>query len=243
MRGTLSFLRTTSTITKAVVDGWQLVLVGLACVRELEPKSWIESFTQVNLHPHYRVCFNDWCERIAHHLQGGLSFKCEKVLDHYTMLPSFWHGMPPEEKKLAVSILETHQGKYSTACVREMHTKLHVPLADMQNLRVCLELALDDVSHLERGVPHKPVGVEPVAVTTAKAGLADIDAGLSSFMLHPKKENGEQMFSGMDKFEHLAKLARRSVPDTQVCANAPHHASRACRAPTTPAATNTPTPR
>ena len=71
------------------------------------------------------------------------------MLDTYLLLPSFWHGMTPEEKKQAVAILvTTHEGKYSVACLREMHTKLHVPLPDMQNLRVCLELAAEDPSHL-----------------------------------------------------------------------------------------------
>ena len=50
MRSALAFLRTTSTLTKAVVDGWQLVHVGLACERELRPKTWTESFKMVNLH-------------------------------------------------------------------------------------------------------------------------------------------------------------------------------------------------
>ena len=61
MRSALAFLRTTSTLTKAVVDGWQLVHVGLACVRQLRPETWIESFKMVNLHPHHRVSFDDWC--------------------------------------------------------------------------------------------------------------------------------------------------------------------------------------
>ena len=215
MRSALAFLRATSTLTKAVVDGWQLVLVGLACVRDLKSETWIESFKAVNLHPHHRVPFEDWCKRIAHHLQGGQSFKSEKVLDTYLMLPSFWHGMEIAEKKSAVSILATHEGKYSVACVRELHMKLHVPLSEMQNLRVCLELAEENPSHLERGVPDKPVGEEPAAVTSAKAGLADINEGLNSFLLHPKKDNGEHLLTGMAKFDHLIKLARRSIPDTQ----------------------------
>ena len=215
MRDALAFLRSTSTITKAVVDGWQLVLVGLACVRTLEPETWIESFKIVNLHPHHRVPFADWCTRIAHHLQGGLTFKSEQVLDSYLMLPSFWHGMETAEKKSALSILTANKGEYSVACVRELHTKLHMPLTEMQNLRVCLELAADNPSHLERGAPSKPVGEVPAAVTAAKAGLADINKGLTSFLLHPKKDNGEQLLSGMAKFDHLTKLARRSIPHTQ----------------------------
>jgi hypothetical protein len=212
MRGSLDFLRKSSQITRGVVDSWDLVHVGLAAVRELESKVWIHSFKKVNLHPHHRVSFADWCKCISHHLQGGLAFKEESVVDAYALLSPFWHGMMPEEKKLAMTIFQSHENKYSVACVRELHSRVHIPLSDMQALRVCLEHAEQDPSHLDRGVPEKPACNEPAEVVTAKAAVADINQGLSSFMLHPKKADGSQLLSGAAKFDHLSKLARRSVP-------------------------------
>jgi hypothetical protein len=75
MRTSLDFLRKNTRVTHAVIDSWDLVLVGLAAVRELAPASWITSFKKVNLHPHFRVDFRSWCDRISHFLQGGASFK------------------------------------------------------------------------------------------------------------------------------------------------------------------------
>jgi hypothetical protein len=215
MRGALGFLRTSSKITKGVTDGWMLIHVALAAVRELDSESWIKSFKKVNLHPHHRVSFEEWCKRIAHHLQGGLNFKPETHRDMYTMLPTFWHGMLPDEKKQAMAIAKADDMNFSVACVRELHSKVHVPLGDMQNLRVCLELAVEDPSQLDRGLPekHAQAGTMPEAVATAAAQVSDINDGLESFMLHPKKVDGTQLYSGAAKFAHLSKLARRSVSE------------------------------
>jgi hypothetical protein len=75
MRACLAYLRASSKITKGVVDGWGLIHVGLAAVRELEPDSWVKSFKRVNLNPHHRVSFADWCVHIESFLVGGQSFK------------------------------------------------------------------------------------------------------------------------------------------------------------------------
>lgn len=190
MRGALAFLRRTSTITKSVslnTDGWTLIHVGLAAVRELEPDSWVKSFKKVNLHPHFRVSFAEWCKRISHFLQGGQTFKEESLKDVYALLPSFWHGMTPDEKKRGMSILQEHDSSYSVACIKALHSKLYVPLVEMQNLRVCLTHALKDPSHLERGVPELQPVQQPQAVADARAGLSDVTKGLVSFQLHPKK--------------------------------------------------------
>ena len=214
MRSSLAFLRSTTQLTKGVVDGWQLVHVALAMVRELAPETWVYSFRKVNLHPHRRVSFEEWCKRIAHFLQGGESFKPEVISDGYALLPSFWHGMTVEEKKMAASIFAAHGSSYTVDCLRELHRRSHIQMADMQNLRVCLELAAQDPTHLERGLPEAS-SVTPAPVAAAQAAVADVTEGLVSFQLHPKGQDGKQLLTGMAKFEHLVKMARRSVPVRQ----------------------------
>ena len=212
MRGSLAFLRKLGSITKGVIDAWQLITVGLAAVRELESDSWVYSFKKVNLHPHHRVSFPEWCKQISHFLQGGESFKEEQLVDSYALLPTWWHGMTPDEKKKALSILNSHQGSYTVACVKELHTTMHVPMPEIQSLRLCLELALEDPSHLERELPAASTSTGTDEVTEVKAKLPDVADGLVSFQLHPKNKNGTQCFQGMEKFEHLQKMAARSIP-------------------------------
>ena len=162
------------------------------------------------------MSFDEWCTRISHFLQGGEgSFKPEAVRNQYALLPAFWHGMEPAEKKLAASILESHAHSFTMLCLRELNSKVHVPFADMQHLRVCLELAAQDPSHLERGVPEKSTSTELCKeVKAARKGLAVVAAGLITFQLHPAKADGSQLFSGNARLEHMIKMARRSVPVT-----------------------------
>jgi hypothetical protein len=72
MRQSLAYLRQSNKLVKGTVDGWQLIHVALAAVRELDPDSWVHSFDKVNLKPSTRVGFDKWCTRIAHYLQAVL---------------------------------------------------------------------------------------------------------------------------------------------------------------------------
>ena len=219
MRSSLAFVRKTSSMTKGVVDGWQLILVALAMVRELSSDTWVYSFTKVNLHPHHRVSFVKWCKRISHFLQGGESFKTELVeVDAYSLLPGFWHGFTTEQKKRAFEIYKKYENTFSVDCVRELTgAQGLVQLADMQSLRTCLDLAAENPDHLERGLPEK-VAAKETAEMAAAASNVDIRQGLTSFLLHPKKADGTQLYTGMEKFDHLVKLARRCTPREQVLA-------------------------
>ena len=102
-------------------------------------------------------------------------------------------------------------------CVRQLLSEMHIPLAGMQNLRVCLELAEDHPDHLERE-PSANTMVSlstnlPSAVTEAQSAMADVADGLVCFQLHPTA-GGEQLLTGMAKFDHMCKMARRSTPPT-----------------------------
>lgn len=120
--------------------------------------------------------------------------------------------MKPEEKKLAMSIFECHKSTFSVECVKELVAQVHVPMTEMQNLRVGIELATKDLSHLERGKPEAILLEQPREVQEAQAQVANVTAGLRSFELHPKDGNGKAIFSGLAHFDHLINLARRSVP-------------------------------
>jgi hypothetical protein len=97
---------------RGVVDQWGLIHVGLYAIRETKPETWIQSFKACNLHPVSRLKFGDWCAKIEQYLQVGQSFEVEAVdVDKYTLLPSWWHAMMPDEKKNAFDIIEENEGK------------------------------------------------------------------------------------------------------------------------------------
>ena len=214
MRSSLAFLRSNNKISKCL-DGWDLIHVGLAAVRELSPDAWTRSFIKVNLHPHHSVPFPEWCKRISGFLQGGESFKPEHEFDPYALLPGWWHAFSPDEKRMALSIFQEHDTIFTVDCVRALHDGLHAPMDDLQHLRVCLDHAIADPSQLDRGMPDPSDVSPPAAAAEAQAAVTDPNQGLISFQLHPKKADGTSLFSPVQKFAHLIALARRSVPDRQ----------------------------
>jgi hypothetical protein len=108
MRECLGYLRESEKLSKSIISGWDLILVGLAAVRELSPTSWVTSFMRVNLHPKFRVPFAEWCVKISSFIEGGQSFKPETVVDEYELLPPFWQGMLPSEKSQCLEIVKAH---------------------------------------------------------------------------------------------------------------------------------------
>ena len=219
----MCYLRKCEKIRKHVIDGWDLVHVGLAAARELSPSAWISSFNRVNLNPQTRVPFPEWCKKIAHFLQGGDSFKPETITpDSFAMLPSFWQGMLPTDRKRCVQILEDHGNSFSVACLRQIHTQVHVALDQMHNLRVCLDLAREHPDHLERdlGAPSTQIPLAE-AVVAAKEAKTCVAAGLQTFELHPT-QGGKRILSGIPHFDHMLRLAKRSTKRDEECVPSPY---------------------
>ena len=82
--------------------------------------------------------------------------------------------MEPEEKKLAVQIVRSHEHAFDIACVKELISKAHIPMIEMQNVRVAIELAMKDPSHLERGRPEAIRVEQPEEVSMSEVSLAGV---------------------------------------------------------------------
>lgn len=182
-RSLLSDLRRMSTITKGVVDQWGLVHVGLGMVRACTDDCWADSFRAVNLHLEHRVPFNVWCERIASYLQGGDTFKPDDETDVYAALPSFWRGMTVQEKKAAMATFDKF-GAWTVECVTALKDDAHVPYADMQALRVGIEMAKAYPGHME--LVETPPSARIVAPEVAAALLAKKPVDVESVLFYAR---------------------------------------------------------
>jgi hypothetical protein len=87
---------------------------------------------------------------------------------------------------------------------------MHVQMKDLQNLRVCIEAAKEDPSHLEM------VAAAPAVATTlteegveAAATAADANRGLLSFQCVPKDSKGRLMLKGPALLDHMVQYGRR----------------------------------
>ena len=92
----------------------------------------------------------------------------------------------------------------------------HVPLGDMQNLRLCVECAREEPGQLEAAVPFAPSPlVLEGAAAAAQAKLPTLAAGLTSFMLIPKTPRGESMIKDKaELFDHVVRYTRRTTTET-----------------------------
>ena len=117
----------------------------------------------------------------------------------------------------ALEIVETYNTPYCVECVKELHEQCKVPYSDMQSLQMCIQLAIENPSHLDRGIPSKTevqAASEPCAeLKQAIKSQSNVTNGLSQFQLKPEGMAGE------DLFNHMVTFCRRTVPEEE------HHIS------------------
>ena len=138
MRDILSLLRTSTSITRGVVDQYGLVHVALRCVSQFG-EAWETSFRWVNMHPDHRLSFKDWIKKIAPQLQSSCNFKIADNLQKFWMLPAFWIRMTPSERKVVIDTVKEHAEAFTVGCLKSLHSNCGIPYSDMQHLRVCYD--------------------------------------------------------------------------------------------------------
>ena len=182
------------------VDQWSLVHVGMAAVRYTKehPELWVNSFIAVNLHPRHMLSFEDWCKKIAPFMHASDSFNLvvQDNVDEYQLLPLMWQSMSSEEKRTAVSVFEKHGKSWTVDCIVELKEALNLQLSDMSALQVAIWLAVDDPSHIERGVEDIDLGAEglPAEVVAVEANRQTATHDLSMFQLKPPGMKGMVLY-------------------------------------------------
>ena len=85
----------------------------------------MRSYKRVNLDPRERVCFQEWCKKIKHFLVAGEAFKEEDAdyspQEMFNMLPSFWHGMEPAERRVVMTILQSNNFQYTAETLKRLN--------------------------------------------------------------------------------------------------------------------------
>ena len=131
-----------------------------------------------------------------------LPFISETPANKYAMLPSLWHGMEPAEKKEVVSVIDSH-GTFSVDCVRELHDSCSILMSDMQSIRLCYEVAENNPSHIDVGVPSQEE-LDTVHASDEISAQKQMNSaathGLERFWLKPDRKTGMDLFSHMVVF-------------------------------------------
>jgi hypothetical protein len=106
---------------KAQIDQYDLVLTAMRIIRATDAKTWVALFQRVNLDSRTRVDFPVFCKKIAGFLWAGKSFKEENVTptakDKFALLPTFWYSMTPANRKVVMTVVQSHGFHYIAACL------------------------------------------------------------------------------------------------------------------------------
>ena len=191
------------------MDQYGLIHCGLAAIKHTKERLWIwtNSFKACNLDPEAQVEFDVWIGKISQFLQGGDTFKRDRernAFDGYKLLPPFWHAMNTEEKSLALTIVQTHSEPWSVDCILMLKRECKVVMSSMSALQTCITLAIEDPSHLRRGIPAEDAEEEERVVDDEEAAAEEqrvkADHGLTMLKRVPDH------LSGMELFEHQVRF-------------------------------------
>jgi len=105
---------------KQHIHQYNLVINGIALVRQASPKMWQYSFMRVNLNPLIWLPFKDWCKKINHFHHAGKGFENEAstLREKFLLLPTWWTSMLPTERIHVMQVIEHHQFNHTTDCLQ-----------------------------------------------------------------------------------------------------------------------------
>jgi hypothetical protein len=114
--------------------------------------------------------------------------------------------MLPAEKRKAVDIVLKHdKNAWGLACCQELSKELSIPFKDLTVLQPCIFCAIEDPSHIDRGMDNddapSPEEV-PLEVVAAEATRKSANDGLHLFQRCPPHLSGEALFDHSIGFMH-----------------------------------------
>ena len=196
---------------KTHIDPYDLVLTGIRIVNACTEAIWVCSYRRVNLDPRERMSFQDWCKKIKHYLTAGEAFK-EEAVDYspqeiFNMLPSFWHGMEPADRKVIMTIMQSHGFRYTADSLKQLHTECSLPFSQLTDIRVCIIIARQHPGTLDMSVCHKKSAETTLAeVAEAQEAAAKQEAGLDDFQLVPRDCDGKPKLTGVLLLDHMSRV-------------------------------------
>jgi hypothetical protein len=100
------------------------------------------------------IPFADWCKKLKPQAADSFNLITQsQEIDEHTLLPALWQAMPPVDKKTAVAIVQRFSDNaWGLDCCSALITALKIKMSDLTTLQPCIFLAIDNPSHLDRGL-------------------------------------------------------------------------------------------
>jgi hypothetical protein len=180
-------------------------------VRATSESTWVSSFQHVNLHPGTQVALPEFCKKIAGFLRASKSFKDESVdptpKEKFALLPLFWHAMQPSDRKVVMTIVESHGFHYTAAYLRMLFLECRLAYSQMNDIRVCVIMIREHPEMIELNVAELGVACSvatmPQAVVASNANKSSVNNNLKMLMLIPKNDAGVPLMKGEKLFDHM----------------------------------------
>jgi hypothetical protein len=134
--------------SKEAFNQYSLIMICIQAFKKAQPKSLIDSFKKVNMHPEFRVSAMDWIKRIDDQIQTGERFfKGRSSL--YDAMPQMWRNMDIDMRHQLMTLID---GFYANAtatkspwCPDNIWQLVEfVPLDKVERLRACYLTAKRD---------------------------------------------------------------------------------------------------
>ena len=123
-----------------------LIRICVEALQQVKPEKWVESFKRVNLHPDFRVSFEDWLRKIDTHLSCGNKFFVGRTTLH-DALPAVWTNLSIEDRQAVKFKLDAfHQKDEPWAKKNVLEIVKWVPLDEIVRLRAVYVLLKEDPS-------------------------------------------------------------------------------------------------
>ena len=188
------------------MDQWILISIAINAQNLVEKETWIASFKRVNMHPKYRVPFDEWIKILD--TRGFLSAE-----RYFTKRTSLYDAMPACWKRLSVEhrhgVLSTIRNIYATTSENEkVWTKVnvvrlakYVKMDDVFKLRACYFAAKRDASVIIR--ESEETTTEDTSDVSNQANITDLFSWRPDKMLAEYKANRTDPSVQQKFFHHI----------------------------------------
>ena len=196
----------------SIIDQWMLVLVALEMLRDCnKSRVWENSFVAVNMHPDYRVGFQDWIQKIAPFVQAANKFEKEVVEEH-ALLPAEWKKHTLEQRQSWIKIIDADGASWDV----DMIAKLRAA-----NMNLQLVANIYKIYQAEKRIALKlgeaSTPPPPAAAATPPAVFKD-----KSRMIYHLYNAPVPGASPMQRFQHACTVRNRTLGPVRGTTVSPH---------------------
>lgn len=181
------------------LDQWALLVIAAHAVRELakEPDIWVRSFKATNMHPDFRLSFDDWMIKISDFVTRGGKYEDEGEISAASLLPDWYRNWPDSRKQAAKKLID-EKGWGCVEVLRELCELTSLTPADVAKYQTCYFV------ECRRG---EAACTDPPQRPTSGKVVVDPNRSLLSFQLKPEG------LKGLELFKHLCRFrSRRDDP-------------------------------